>query len=369
MIELKEVKSKRDFADFIKFPWKIYKRNPYWVPPLISDQKKLLSEKNPFFEHTEKTFFLALKNNELVGRIAGFINHNHNSYWKEQTGFFGFYESINEQDVAKCLLDAVSNWAKGKGMSILRGPMNPSTNDECAFLKEGYDSPPSIMMTYNPPYYHQLMEKYGMKKAKDLYAYYHSTQAPIPEKLQRVVEKLTKKKNIVVRPILRKTLEEDTEKMLRVYTSAWAKNWGFVPITENEFNATKEKLKRIYVPELALLAEVDKKPVGWSLTIPDYNQVLIHLNGKLFPFGIFKFLYYRRKIDQLRLLILGVTPEYRGLGVDALLYWHTFKNAKKLGYKGGEISWILEDNKMVINTLEMFGAKLYKKYRIYEKEI
>ncbi len=369
MIEIEEVKEK-DITKFIKFAWKIYKNDKNWVPPLISEQKEILSlKKNPFFEHAEGIYFMAYKNGEPVGRIAGFVDRNHIEFHQENAGFFGFFECINDFEVARVLFDSVKNWLKGKGMEIMRGPMNPSTNDECAFLLEGYDSPPVIMMTYNPPYYHDLVKRYGMRKAKDLYAYYHWTHRPLPEKLMRIVEKLKNKKEIQVRPITPETLEEDIKKIKIIYNSAWAKNWGFVPMTEHEFDVMVEKLKQIYIPELALLAEIDGEPAGVSVTIPDYNQVLIHLNGRLTPWAIIKFFYYKRKVDQLRLLILGVRPEFQKTGVDALLYYHTFENAKKLGYKGGEISWILEDNYMIIRPIEMFGAKLYKKYRIYEIDI
>lgn len=368
MIKIVEVKEK-DIVRFIRFAWKIYEGDKNWVPPLISEQRELLSSKNPFFEHAEGVYFMAYKGDEPVGRVAGFVDHNHIEFHNEKAGFFGFYESVNDFEVTKALLDSVKEWLKDKGMEIMRGPMNPSTNDEVAFLLDDYKTPPVIMMTYNPPYYHELMNKYGMRKAKDLYAYYHWTDKPLPEKLVRVVDKIKDKKSISIRSITTKTINEDIKKIKEIYNSAWAKNWGFVPMTDHEFDAMVDKLKKIYVPELAFLAEIEGKPAGVSVTIPDYNQVLIHLNGRLTPWAIVKFLYYKRKIDQLRLLILGVKPEYRRAGIDALLYYHTFENAKKLGYKGGEISWILEDNYMIIRPIEMFGAKLYKKYRIYEIEI
>ena len=370
MIKIVELNNnKKDVKFFIQVAWPIYKNISQWVPPLMSDLIKRLTNQNPFWDHAKRKLFVALKDDKPVGRIAAIVDENHVKFHNEKVGFFGFYEAYNDQEVAEKLLKTAEKTLKDWGMVKIRGPLNPSQNDDCGFLLEGYETPPVIMMPYNPPYYHNQMEENNLRKIKDLYAYYLSTDKPFPEKLERIVQKLKKKKNIFVIPVNMKNLAKDVALIKEVYNSAWEKNWGFVPMTDKEFDMLVDDLKQIVIPRFALLAFIDNKLAGVSVTIPDYNQVLIHLNGRLTPLGLLKFLYYKRKINQARLLILGVLKEYRHLGVDGLMYYETFKYAKEIGIKGGEISWILEDNYDIIRPIEMFGAELYKKYRLYEKEI
>lgn len=349
----------------------IYRDNPNWVAPLVSDMERMFSPRhNPFYDHAEITLFVAKVNGEAVGRIAAIVDQLHNTIHNEKTGFFGFYESVNDLEVANGLYGAAANWLKNRGMEVMRGPMNPSINDEVGFLLKGFDSPPLIMMTYTPRYYLDLAEKSGFIKAKDLYAYYQETAHGMPEKVARVVRALRKRmSNVVVRTINMKALKSEVEKIKHIYNVAWAKNWGAVPMTDREFDALVARLKPLVVPELIPIVEIDGKAVGVAVGIPDYNQVLKHLNGKLFPFGIFKFLWYKKKIDQCRLLILGILPEYQRMGLDVLLQWKVFEGAKKLGYRGGELSWTLEDNYRVNRPAELWAGKQYKEYRIYEKKI
>ncbi|HCJ67634.1 MAG TPA: N-acetyltransferase, partial [Elusimicrobia bacterium] len=259
--------------------------------------------------------------------------------------FFGFFESINDYAVAEKLLNVVREYLKEKKMEVMRGPMNPSTNDECGFLIEGFDSAPTVMMTYNPEYYLEFMERYGLRKAKDFYAYLAPVTGEQITRLSRVSELVKKREpNLVVRPINLKKFAEELGKIKQIYNSAWSKNWGFVPMTDGEIESMAERLKPLVVPEILQIAEFDGKPAGFLMAVPDYNQVMKRINGKLNLSGIVKFLWYKNKIDALRLITLGVCPEYRKKGIDGLLYLESLKGAMKKGYKFCEFSWVLEEN-------------------------
>ena len=369
-IDIKPVENKKDLKDFIKFPWKVYQVNPYWVPPLICEVKKLLDErKHPFWKHAQRELYLARKNGEVIGRIAAIIDYNYNNIHRERTGYFGFFECTDDFETARLLWDEAKKWLKPKGADIIRGPVNPSMNDECGFLIEGFDKPPVVMMPYTQPYYLDLAEKYGFKKAKDLYALLKKGEDGIPPRIEKLVERIKKNTGVKVRSFDVKNFRRDVQFIKDIYNSAWEKNWGFVPMTEEEMDLTAKELRQFMDPELVLFAEIDNKPVGVTVTVPDINQVFKKLNGRLGPVGIFKFLYYRKKIDGLRSLIAGVKKEYRNTGIIAVLYYETEKNAARLGYKWDELGWNLEDNDL-INKFDMAaGAKIYKKYRIYEMEI
>jgi len=367
-ITVEQISDESNLKDFINLPYKIYEKDPFWVPPLISDQKALFSKKNPFFEHAEVAFFVAKKDRIPVGRVAAIINHKHIEFHNEKAGFFGFFETIPDSEVAHGLLGSAREWLKKGGMEIMRGPMNFSTNEECGFLIEGFNSSPFIMMPYNPEYYIEFIERYGLKKAKDLFAYMIDVPEEIPSKILKVAD-IARSHGASVRQINMKRFRDEIESFKEVYNYAWSKNWGFIPMTEREIEWMANRLKPIIVPDLALIAEVDRKPVGFFLALPDYNQVLKRLDGHLSPLGIIKLLWYSRKIKDLRLLILGVLKGHRKKGIDALFYLEAWKVAKKMGFRRTEFSWILEDNMPVHRAAEMIGARLYKKYRIYEMEI
>jgi len=370
VLRIRQVQTKRDLSDFIKFPWKIYRGDPLWVPPLIADRKDFFNpQKNPFFKHSEVIFYLAEKNNETVGRICGILNRNHISFHQEKAGFFGFFECVNDFDVAKSLLDEVKVWLKSKGMEIMRGPMNFSTNDEVGFLLEGFDSAPVFMMSYNPPYYLDFMQKYGMNKAKDLFAYYFDKTYKPPDRVVRMAEKIENRDEIDVRSLNFKNFEGEVQKIKKIYNSAWSKNWGFVPMTDEEFDHLAKNLKMIVDPYMVFIAEVDGEPAGFSLALPDLNLVLKRLNGRLFPFGLLKLLWHtkvRKTIDGVRILTMGVIPEYQKRGIDNVFYIRTIGDGIKRGYRWAEMSWVLEDNILMNRVLKIIGARLYKKYRIYE---
>ncbi len=370
MVEVKRVETKRDLKDFILFPFILYKGDKNWVPPLISEVEETLNIKiNPFFRHAERELFLAKEKGEVVGRIAWIIDDNYLKYHKQEIGYFGFFEAIDDYAVAFALFEKVREELKRRGMKRMLGPANPGLYDECAFLLEGFDSPPMLKMSYNPPYYLDFCERYGMGKAKDFYAYFIRTDQTVPEKLRRVLDYLKGKKNIRVRRLDLKRLERDLVFIREIYNDAWAGNWDFAPLTDAEIDYLGKKLKGIAVSDLLPLVEIDGEPAGMSLALPNYNQVLKYLNGKLFPFGFIKFLIYKNKIDSARLWALGVKKKFHNLGLDALLYYETFEAARRFGYKWGEVSMILEDNISIIRPIEMWGCQLYKRYRVFGMEI
>jgi GNAT superfamily N-acetyltransferase len=371
-VNIEEVKSAGDTNEFIRFPWKVYQGNPHWVPPLKSDVRFLLSEKkNPFFHHAEAACFLARKNGETVGRIAAIIDRNHINVHNEQAGFFGYFECLPDCAVARELLGTAARWLKERGIEIMRGPVNPSMNEECGFLLEGFDSPPMIMMTYTPAYYLDYMERCGMTKARDLYAYICVIRDVAAggrlEKLASAVK--ARVPGLTVRPANMKQFQREVEAVKEVYNSAWSHNWGFVPMTDAETESLAKRLKPLIVPELMIMAEVNGEPAAFFVAVPDYNQVLGKINGRLGPVGIAKFLWYSRKISDIRIMTMGVKTEYRKKGIEGLLYLEAFKAAVKKGYDRAEMSWILEDNVLMKRGCELMGGKLYKKYRIYEQNI
>lgn len=363
-----EVKTKSDLNAFIKFPLELYINDSLYVPQLTKDMKAYFSQKNPFFKHADVKFFLALKNGKISGRITSIINHQHIELQNEKAGFFGFFECINDHEVSDALLNKAQDELKAQGMDIMRGPMNFSTNEECGFLIEGFDSPPMLMTPYNFPYYNELMNAYGMVKSKDLYAFIYETQEELPEKVLRVAS-MAEKKGITIRPIDKKNFIYDMQSFKRLYNSAWEKNWGFIPIMDDELIYNAGRLKALVIPDLTLIAEKDGEPVGFLGMIPDYNFVLRKMHGRLNPVTIAKALYYSKKITDLRLLLLGIKAEYRNKGVEALLFRAGFKGIKEGNYKRVEFSWILQDNIPMIRISEMVGGRLYKTYRIYEKRL
>jgi len=367
-IEIFEVRTGRDLDAFIDLPLKLYSKDPLYVPLLKSELKKQLSLKNPFFLHAKARYFLAKQGAETVGRIASIVNRRHIEFHNEKSGFFGFFESLDDHAVSDALLNKAAETLGNEGMDIMRGPMSFSTNEECGLLLEGFDSPPMLMMPYNPPYYHELMENYGMKKAKDLFAYILDTPENLPDKILRVAL-IAEKFGITVRRIDKKMFKRDMMIFKEVYNSAWGKNWGFIPLTDEEVVHLGNNLKTVLDPDMTIIAEKDNKPVGFLGLLPDFNFVLKHMKGNVNPLSIVKALYYSKKIKDLRMLLLGTKAEYRNKGVDAIMFREAFKGVKKGGYKRVDFSWILEDNIPVQRLIEMIGGSLYKKYRIYEKRL
>ena len=334
----------------------------------LSEIKKILSDKNPFWQHSKRQLFLAYDDNGIVvGRIAGIIDYNYIDFQKKDIGFFGFFESIDDLEVAQKLFDAVKDWLSENNLNKMMGPMNPSTNDEVGFLYEGFDSVPRIMMPYTHQYYISLAEKSGLIKIKELYAY--DIPVALDERMVRLNKALNivKKRNpnITVKNFNKNNFRKDLADVMEIYNSAWEKNWGFVPWTNDEFISIANDLVNLLDENIVMIAYENENPIGMLVAAPDYNFVFKKMKGRLFPLGILKFLYYRKKIKALRLMIMGVKKEYRKKGVEAYMSIEALKNAVKCGYKECELSWILDDNIMTQRTAEMMTGTLYKRYAVY----
>jgi len=368
LIEVLHATNRKSFKEFLSLPFKLYRENPFWVPPLLKDIKEQFSQKNPFFRHAEVLPFIARANGQTVGRIVAIYNEAHISFTGERAGFFGFFECINDTSVSRVLIEGVKEWLRKKKLYILRGPMNFSSNEECGLLIEGFKEPPMIMTPYNLSYYKMLLEGCELKKGKDLFAYIINIPDALPDKIFRVAE-VARGQGVKVRPINMKSFKKELSIFKMIYNSAWERNWGFVPMTDEEIEYMAERLKSIIIPEFVLIAEYRGEPVGFMMLLPDFNYVLKRLNGRLLPLGLFKVLWYSRKIKDVRLLLLGIREGFRRRGVDALLFIEAFKYGKKGDYRRVEFSWVLEDNYPVQNLIKMVNGKLYKRYRIYETEI
>jgi GNAT superfamily N-acetyltransferase len=377
-ITVKPVETKQEIETFLHLPWKIYspdgKRDPNWVPPFLDDQRSLLNpQKNPYHQHSRTKLFMAMnEKNEPVGRISASVDDNFIKFWNEKVGFFGWFECINDQAVANALFHEGEKFFKSEGISEVRGPASFTSNDDYfGFLLEGYDSPARIAMTYNPPYYLPLAENAGYSKAKDLYAWYLSAENDPPERIVKIVERTMKRERITIRPLNMKRLFEDAKILQDLYNKIWEKNWGFVPMTDEEFKYQVKKLKDIVWPDFVVFAEVDGKAIGFNLVVPDVNQALIKMDGELFswhdPFALVKFLTC--KFDDTREMAMGIHPDYRKKGLEAMLYLEALKTGKKRKVKGGELSWTLEDNEGINNGISAMGGKIIKKYRIYHKNL
>jgi len=368
-MRLREVVTARDRDLFIRFPWDIYRHDPNWVPPLISERRAFLDpRRNPFFEHADVKLFLASDDTgATLGRIAAIVNRRHIELHGEKAGFFGLFECRNDPAAAAALFAAAARFLKPRGITLLRGPANMSVNHEVGLLVDGYDLPPAIMMPYNPRYYPALVEANGFQKAMDLYAYYgDARELEIPERVTRGVEICRRRYKFRVRPLDMRRFDEEIRRIHAVYTRAWERNWGAVAMTQKEFDHLAAQLKAIVDPDLCLIAEIGDQVAGFSLALPDFNQALIKLNGRLLPFGILKLLWYRRKIDMIRIIATGIVAEFRHMGIDSCFYAETWRRAGAKGIYRGEMSWVLENNAAMNNALRDLGFRVYKRYRLYD---
>jgi GNAT superfamily N-acetyltransferase len=366
-------RTRRDLRRFIHLPWQIYQSDPAWVPPLVREQWKVLDRnRHPFHRHAEVEYFLAWRGSRVAGRIAAILNPRYNEFHGERIGFFGFFESDEDPEAAAALLETAERWLSERGMDSIVGPMNFTTNDEShspGILIEGFEDPPFILMAHGRPYYRRLLEWSGYQKAKDLLAYRIASNTP-PARITKAVGRIEKGiAGLKIREVSLRRLAEDVEIVQEVYNHAWERNWGFVPLTEAEIAHLAEELKPILEPKYALIASVHGKPVGFSLTLPDFNQALRHVNGRLFPTGFLKLLWHARRINRARVFALGLRQEFRGTGIDAVFYLRTFEASQELGHTTGESSWILEDNWKMRRALEKVGAMAYKTYRVYVKDL
>ena len=354
---------------------RVYRGDRNWVAPLRDDVAKVFSERNPFFDHAEIQLFLARRGGADAGRIAAVLDRHHNEFHGEKTAFFGFFESENDPAVSGALFDAVATWAKERGMEVLRGPANPSLNDEAGLLVEGFDSPPVLMMTYNPRYYVDLVETAAFRKAKDLIAaWFEVGPAPL-EHFRRINDRVRRRsQDVVVRKISKKSLAADLPKIREVYNAAWEKNWGFVPMTPEEMDFMAKRLKPLLDEDFLFLAEVRRpdgslEPIAFMWMMPDYNVAMKPMKGRMLPFGWLKFLLGIKKIKTVRVLALGVKRPFRQSGVQSIMMADSLKYLLSKGYTGAEVSWLLEDNELVIGAVRLWGGELYKTYRIYEKAL
>jgi len=368
-VTVRPVHSAADLKRFIAFPYAHYRGDPYWVPPLRMDVSKLLSKtKNPFFQHGDAEYFLAERDGKVVGRIAAIENDAHNEFHDERIGFFGFFESTNDQDVATGLLDAASDWLRPRSLTTVRGPTSLSTNDECGLLVDGFDTPPTILTPYTPEYYIDLVEGAGFTKAKDLYQY-HSVDNRLPECLVKRVQRVAERQNITLRHLDKKRFDEEIELIKSVYNSAWEKNWGFVPMTDAEIDHMAKDMKPVVVPELVVFVEKDGAVIGFAAALPDLNVALkTNPSGRLFP-GILKILWAARKVTRIRILLLGLKKEYQRTGADVLMYHWIWEKGYELGHRWAEAGWILEDNTPMNNGMQRLGFEHYKTLRLYDRPL
>ncbi len=366
------VRGAADLKAFIDFAYRHYRDDPRWVPPLRRDVATLLSRtRNPFFEHAEAEYFLAERGGAVVGRIAAIRNDAHARVHVDEggVGFFGFFEAVDDPAVANALLEAAGAWLRQRGLSVMRGPMNFSTNDDCGVLVDGFDTPPVVMMPHNPPYYPGLLERAGFTKAMDLLAYQGYGES-VPPRLAEAVRRLERRHKFTLRALEMKRYWSDVDDVKRLYNAAWEKNWGFIPMTDAEMNHLARQLKPVVVPDLVVFAYLNGDLVGFAIALPDFNVALrTNRTGRLFPLGLIRILWNQRKISRVRVLTLGVVKEHRRTGVDALLYEWIWRHANARGYFWCESSWILESNAAMRNALERMGFSVYKTYRVYDRTL
>lgn len=362
--------SRREKSDFIDFPYRLHRGQPAWVPPLISEIKTTLNpSKNPFFEHATVQQFLAQDGKRTVGRIAAIIDDNYIKIQNEMVGLFGFFDSINDQEVAAALFNTVSQWLRQANMKKMLGPTNPSLNDELGVLIDAFDLPPAIKMVWNPPYYPDLYDQCGFDKAMDLIAWIGSPSIA-SERMIRLGELIIKRTKLTFRPLDMKHFDHEIKILRNIYNQAWSENWGFVPWTEAEFEHLAKSLKQIIDIDMVFIAELNSQPVGFLLALPDINIALKHIAGHLFPFGLPKLLWFSRKIDRVRIAILGVLKEFRNRGIDTAMYYEIYRRlSAHKRYDSCEASWVLEDNDPMVKMLSMTGAHPYKTYRLYERAL
>ncbi|MCZ6875690.1 MAG: N-acetyltransferase [bacterium] len=361
-----------DTKAFIKLPWTVYANDPQWVPPLILERRMFLNpRKNPFFQHAQVQLFLARRHAHVVGRIAAVINAAHDQHHHERAGFFGFFEcQADAEAAAVALFRAAEEWVRERGATFLRGPVNLSTNElDCGLLVDGFDLSPVFHSSYNPPYYETFIKTCGFTTCKELLAFLRYYDPPPPPRLQQVMSRLQERRKVTIRTVNMRNFQAEVTHITAIYNDAWRDNWGFVPISDAESQHMARSLRLAVLPQLTLLAEIEGEPVGCFVAIPDLNQALRHLHGRLTPWGLVRFFYARRRIDVVRVAMMGVKKRYRRLGIDLLMLAEAWKQASMLHINRGELAWVLEDNEPMVRALQEVGAQPYKRYRLYQKAI
>lgn len=371
---IEKVLGSKGLKQFIDFPHDLYANDPNYVPELFMAQEALLNQKkSPFFEHSTAEYFLARSaEGKILGRIAAINNRNYNDFSGENAGFFGFFDVIEDYNVAKTLLDTAADWLRQQGFERVLGPTNLSTNETCGVLIENFDEPPFVLTTYNFPYYADFLERYGFVKNTDLlsYEFFPKNLTPKLEALSQQLEQRLAQKGITIRTIDMKHFDQEVNRFLPIYNSSWDQNLGFVPMTEAEVRQLGKDLKMAIDPDFIYFAEKDGQTIGIALSIPNLNELFIKIaRGRLFPTGLFKFLFGRKSIKTLRIVALGILPEYRRTGLDVCFYVRTYQTALRKDIQRAEASWILENNTLMNRALLQIQGKVYRKHRIYEKSL
>ncbi len=364
---MRRASTRADVRRFIRYPFARYADDPHWVPPLLlAEREQFDPKKNPFYAHARVSLFLAERGGEVVGRVAAIDDDNHNRAHGDNLAFFGFFEAADEE-AADALLGRVEAWAREIGRGAVRGPANPSLNHSAGLLVEGFGCDPFVLMPYNPPEYPRWVEGSGYEKAKDLYAWLFERGWDL-ERIGRLAARVRRRhRDLAIRTPDMKRWDEELTRVKDLYNRAWERNWGFVRYTDAEFDRLAREFRMILDPDLVAFAEVDGELAGVTVLLPDVNQVLKRMRGKLLPFGFVHLLRRRRLIDQIRLPILGVAPEHRNKGFELAMVHFLHERALARGYRRCEASWTLEDNRAINHVLEAAGARRYKTYRIYEK--
>lgn len=366
---VKPVETRRERKQFLALPWHINQSDPNWIPPLRRNQEELVGyREHPFYHDAQGQTFLAFHDGQPVGRVLAILNHAHNRFQKENRGFFGFFEAIDDEEVARGLLQAVREWFAARGIAQIRGPVNPSLNYECGLLIEGFDTPPFFMMTHNPPYYQRLIENAGFQKVEDMYAFWGHVGMleTLDEKVKFITRECGERFHVNLRPMNRARFDQEVRLFLDIYNEALVGTWGFVPLSQAEASHMAHSLRRLLVPEMTTVAEVDGRPVGAMIGLLDYNPRIKQIDGRLFPFGFIRLLWNKKAIKRVRMLSTNVVLEYQKWGLGLLLASRLVPEVKKWGIEEAEFSWVLESNKLSFGTLKRGGAKITKRYRIFD---
>ncbi len=368
-VSVQPVQTKSDKKLFLQLPWQLYAEDNFWIPPLRLNQKELVNFKpHPFYDDAEIQTFLARRNGRVCGRIAAILDHAHNRYNDDNRGMFGFFESINDRAVSDALFDAAKAWFSERNIQDMRGPLNPSMNYECGLLIDGFDSSPTFMMTYNPPFYQSLIEGYGFGKAQDLLAFYGHVNMldSLDEKLKFVTEEAVRRFQLTLRKLDRRQFKQDVTTFLEIYNASLPGNWGFVPLSKSELKHLANGMRYLILPELTAIAEDESGPVGVVFGLLDYNPIIREIDGRLFPFGFLKLLMKRKSISRVRLISTNVLPKYQRWGLGLVLLSRLIPDAINIGIQDAEFSWVLESNDLSRGSLERGGAQLIKTYRIFD---
>jgi GNAT superfamily N-acetyltransferase len=371
-LQVTPVRTRAEKRQFLQLPWKLHRLDPNWIPPLRQNQAELVGyKKHPFHEDADVETFIARKGSEVVGRIAAIVDHAHNRYYDEKRGFFGFFESIDAPEVAQSLFQSANTWLREQGMTVVRGPVNPSMNYECGLLIEGFDSPPTFMMTYNPEYYARLIEEQGFEKSQDLYAFWGHVDMleELDKKLKFVATEAARRFGVDVRRMDTSRFHQEVRTFLDIYNRSLPGQWGFVPLSDGELEHMAKGLKHLIVPEMTSISEVDGEPMGVVFGLLDFNPRIKQIDGRLFPFGFLKLLRKKREIKKIRLISTNVLPQYQGWGVGLVLTNRLLGDVLEWGIQEAEFSWVLESNKLSRGTLERGGAKRVKTYRLYDLDL